>query len=135
MVSWIRWQGRKPDRPGRPKRGVRVCWEHLAEDPVKMVFNSHLRRSFNHIPEVAGNMESEWAMFRAAIAEVAAQSCSSKIAGTGRGGNPRTHWWTPEVKSIVTLQKETHKPWLAADSFQQAKQSTARVVTEKITWV
>uniref|UniRef100_A0A3Q4BX01 Phosphoinositide phospholipase C n=1 Tax=Mola mola TaxID=94237 RepID=A0A3Q4BX01_MOLML len=25
-----------------------------------MVFNSHLRRSFNHIPEVLGSMESDW---------------------------------------------------------------------------
>ncbi|KAI3374056.1 hypothetical protein L3Q82_022610 [Scortum barcoo] len=27
VVSWIRWQRRKLDRPGRPKRIVRVCWE------------------------------------------------------------------------------------------------------------
>ena len=53
--------------------------EHLAEDPVNMVFNSHLQRSFNHLPEVTGNMESEWAMFCAAIAEAAAQSCGSKV--------------------------------------------------------
>ena len=25
VVSWIRWKGRKLDRPGRPKRIVRVC--------------------------------------------------------------------------------------------------------------
>ena len=41
--SWIRWQGREPDRPGILKQLVRVCWEPLAEDPVKMVFNSHLQ--------------------------------------------------------------------------------------------
>ncbi|KAI3354781.1 hypothetical protein L3Q82_004524 [Scortum barcoo] len=29
VVSWIRWQRRKLDRPGRPKRIVRVCWELL----------------------------------------------------------------------------------------------------------
>ena len=55
------------DRPGRPKRIVRVCWERLAEAPMKMVFNSHLRRSFNHISEVVGSVKSEWAMFHAAI--------------------------------------------------------------------
>ncbi|TWW74392.1 hypothetical protein D4764_14G0003950 [Takifugu flavidus] len=27
VVSWLRWWGRMPDRPSRPKRGVRVCWE------------------------------------------------------------------------------------------------------------
>ena len=42
VVSWIRWWGRKPDRPGRPKRGVRVCWERLAEEPVKIDSKSHL---------------------------------------------------------------------------------------------
>ncbi|TWW65116.1 hypothetical protein D4764_21G0000160 [Takifugu flavidus] len=31
VVSWLRWWGRMPDRPGRPKRVVRVCWERLAE--------------------------------------------------------------------------------------------------------
>ncbi|KAI3374338.1 hypothetical protein L3Q82_006173 [Scortum barcoo] len=29
VVSWIRWQRRKLDRPGRPKRIVRVCWERM----------------------------------------------------------------------------------------------------------
>ncbi|KAI3354769.1 hypothetical protein L3Q82_004595 [Scortum barcoo] len=43
VVSWIRWQRRKLDRPGRPKRIVRVCWERLAEPSVREVFNSHLR--------------------------------------------------------------------------------------------
>ncbi|KAI3357062.1 hypothetical protein L3Q82_015445 [Scortum barcoo] len=47
VVSWIRWQRRKLDRPGRPKRIVRVCWERLAEPSVREVFNSHLRKSFS----------------------------------------------------------------------------------------
>ena len=42
-----------------------------------MVFNSLLRRSFNHILEVVGSMESEWAMFCTAIVEVV-QSCVAK---------------------------------------------------------
>ncbi|KAI3357026.1 hypothetical protein L3Q82_003658 [Scortum barcoo] len=50
VVSWIRWQRRKLDRPGRPKRIVRVCWERLAEPSVREVFNSHLRKSFSQIP-------------------------------------------------------------------------------------
>ena len=45
------------------KRIVRVCWEYLAEDPEKTVFKFHFRRSFKHIPEVVGHMESEWVMF------------------------------------------------------------------------
>ncbi|KAI3369561.1 hypothetical protein L3Q82_007770 [Scortum barcoo] len=35
VVSWLRWQRRKLDRPGRPKRIVRVCWERLAEPSVR----------------------------------------------------------------------------------------------------
>ncbi|KAI3359498.1 hypothetical protein L3Q82_013894 [Scortum barcoo] len=48
VVSWIRWQRRKLDRPGRPKRIVRVCWECLAEPSVREVFNSHLRKRTSH---------------------------------------------------------------------------------------
>uniref|UniRef100_A0A3B5RD98 Perforin-1-like n=1 Tax=Xiphophorus maculatus TaxID=8083 RepID=A0A3B5RD98_XIPMA len=50
VVSWLRWWGRKPVRPGKRKRVVRVCWERLAESPVRRSFNSHLRQSFEHVP-------------------------------------------------------------------------------------
>uniref|UniRef100_A0A8C6LYF7 Endonuclease/exonuclease/phosphatase domain-containing protein n=1 Tax=Nothobranchius furzeri TaxID=105023 RepID=A0A8C6LYF7_NOTFU len=63
VVSWIRWQGKMPRRPGRPKRIVRVCWERLAEEPVKKVFNSHLWQSFDHITRAVGGIDSEWALF------------------------------------------------------------------------
>ena len=85
-----------PVRPGRPKRVVRVCWERLAEEPVRRIFNSHLRLSFGHIPREAGDIESEWAVFRAAVAEAADQSCGRKVVGACRGSNPRTQWWTPK---------------------------------------
>ena len=78
---------RKPDRPGRSKQLVRVCCENFAEDPVIMVFSSHLRRSFNYILEVVGTMESEWVMLHVAIVKVAARSCDSKVTA-----NPRTRW-------------------------------------------
>ncbi|KAI3355926.1 hypothetical protein L3Q82_004474 [Scortum barcoo] len=70
VVSWIRWQRRKLDRPGRPKRIVRVCWERLAEPSVREVFNSHLRKSFSQIPREAGDIESEWTMFSASIVDM-----------------------------------------------------------------
>ncbi|KAI3353866.1 hypothetical protein L3Q82_005074 [Scortum barcoo] len=57
VVGWIRWWGRMLGRPGGPKQIVRVCWECLAEEPVQMVFNSHLRQSFDCIPRVAGDMD------------------------------------------------------------------------------
>ncbi|KAI3377047.1 hypothetical protein L3Q82_000049 [Scortum barcoo] len=77
VVSWIRWQRRKLDRPGRPKRIVRVCWERLAEPSVREVFNSHLRKSFSQIPREAGDIESEWTMFSASIVD--SLQCSSKL--------------------------------------------------------
>ncbi|KAI3352989.1 hypothetical protein L3Q82_019559 [Scortum barcoo] len=90
VVSWLRWQRRKLDRPGRPKRIVRVCWERLAEPCVREVFNSHLRKSFSQIPREAGDIESEWTMFSASIVDAAQclRSCGRKVSGACRGGNP-----------------------------------------------
>ena len=42
--SWI--------RPGRANRIVKFCWECLAENTVRMVFNCPFWQNFNHIPEV-----------------------------------------------------------------------------------
>ncbi|KAM4556221.1 craniofacial development protein 2-like [Fundulus diaphanus] len=81
VVSWLRWRGRKPVRPGRPKCTVRVCWERLAESPVRRSFNSHLRENFEHVPREAGDIESEWTMFRASIVEAASRSCGRKVVG------------------------------------------------------
>ncbi|TWW61106.1 hypothetical protein D4764_05G0011960 [Takifugu flavidus] len=134
VVSWIRW---KPPRgPGRPKRLVRVCWERLVEEPVRLVFNSHLQQSFDRVPRAVGDIESEWAMFRFAIVEAAVASCGCKAAGAGRGDNPRTRWWTPEVREAVKLKKEAYRSWLvcgsleAADRYRLAKQVAAATVTE-----
>ncbi|KAI3353340.1 hypothetical protein L3Q82_019871, partial [Scortum barcoo] len=117
VVSWIRWQRRKLDRPGRPKRIVRVCWErNLAEPSVREVFNSHLRKSFSQIPREAGDIESEWTMFSASIVDAAwfevvdARSLVPVVAVA----TPRTRWWTPK---------------------KQAKQATARTVLEAKTRV
>ena len=141
VVSWIRWRGRLPDRPGKPKRVVRVNWERLVEAPVRGVFNSHLRRNFSCIPGEVGDMESEWAMFRASIAEAAARSCGQKAVGACRGGNQRTRWWTPAVKEAVRLKKEAFRAWLAqgspetADRYRQARRAAASAVTKAKTQV
>ncbi|KAI3359362.1 hypothetical protein L3Q82_002862 [Scortum barcoo] len=141
VVSWIRWQRRKLDRPGRPKRIVRVCWERLAEPSVREVFNSHLRKSFSQIPREAGDIESEWTMFSASIVDAAVRSCGRKVSGACRGGNPRTRWWTPEVRDAVRLKKESYRTMLACgtpdavDRYRQAKQAAARTVLEAKTRV
>ncbi|KAI3367295.1 hypothetical protein L3Q82_008347 [Scortum barcoo] len=84
VVSWIFWQRRKLDRPGR----VRVCWERLAKPSVREVFNSHLRQNFSQIPREAGDIESEWTMFSASIVERVRQlrSCGRKVSGACHGG-------------------------------------------------
>ncbi|KAK0151552.1 hypothetical protein N1851_007152 [Merluccius polli] len=136
VVSWLRWWGRMPVRPGRPKRIVRVCWERLAESAVRESFNSHLRESFDHVPGEAGDIESEWAMFRASIVKAADQSCGRKVVGACRGGNSRTRWWTPAVRDAVKLKKESYRTFLAcgtpeaAGRYRQAKRSAAVAVTE-----
>ncbi|KAI3363918.1 hypothetical protein L3Q82_001515 [Scortum barcoo] len=142
VVSWIRWQRRKLDRPGRPKRIVRVCWERLAEPSVREVFNSHLRKSFSQIPREAGDIESEWTMFSASIVETRQfEVVDASVSGACRGGNPRTRWWTPEVRDAVRLKKESYRTMLACgtpdavDRYRQAKQATARAVLEAKTRV
>ena len=79
-------------RPGRPKPAVQVCWEHLAESPIRQSFNSHLRAKFDHVPGEAEDIDSEWALFRASIVEVAGQSCGRKVVHACCGGNTHTHW-------------------------------------------
>ncbi|KAI3353028.1 hypothetical protein L3Q82_019600 [Scortum barcoo] len=145
VVSWIRWQRRKLDRPGRPKRIVRVCWERLAEPSVREVFNSHLRKSFSQIPREAGDIESEWTMFSASIVDAMAGSklWTQGLSGACRGMavTSRTRWWTPEVRDAVRLKKESYRTMLACgtpdavDRYRQAKQAAARTVLEAKTRV
>ncbi|KAK3515853.1 hypothetical protein QTP70_034764, partial [Hemibagrus guttatus] len=130
-----------PDRLGRPKRIVGVCGERLADPSVRGVFNSHLQESFNQIPREVGDIESEWTMFSSSIVDAAIRSCGRKVSGAGRGSNPRTQWWTLEVRDAVKLKKESYRAWLArgtleaAEAYRQAKQTTAVVVSEAKTRV
>ncbi|KAK3536657.1 hypothetical protein QTP86_015466, partial [Hemibagrus guttatus] len=141
VVSWIRLQRRMPDRLGRPKRIVRVCWEYLADPSVRGVFNSHLRESFNQIPREVGDIESEWTMFSSSIVDAAIRSSGRMVSGAGRGDNPRTQWWTLEVRDAVKLKKESYRAWLArgtpeaAEAYRQAKRTTAVVVSKAKTRV
>ncbi|KAK3530905.1 hypothetical protein QTP70_005451 [Hemibagrus guttatus] len=113
VVSWIRLRRRMLDRLGRPKRIVRVCWEHLADPSVRGVFNSHLRESFNQIPREVGDIESEWTMFSSSIVDAAIRSCGRKVSGAGCGGKPQTQCWKQEVRDAVKLKKEFYRAWLA----------------------
>ncbi|KAK3508713.1 hypothetical protein QTP70_004268 [Hemibagrus guttatus] len=91
VVSWICLRRRMPDRLGRPKRIVGVCWECLAYPSVRGVFNSHLRESFNQILREVGDIESEWTTFSSSIVDAAIRSCVCKVSGAGRG-HGGGHW-------------------------------------------
>ncbi|KAK3557563.1 hypothetical protein QTP70_030496 [Hemibagrus guttatus] len=114
------------------KRGAELSTDHH----LVGVFNSHLRESFNQIPREVGDIESEWTMFSTSIVDAAIRSCGHKVSGAGCGGNPRTQWWTLEVRDAVKLKKESHQAWLArgtpeaAEAYRQAKRTTAMVVAE-----
>ncbi|KAI3362807.1 hypothetical protein L3Q82_001854 [Scortum barcoo] len=70
-------------------------------------------------------------MFSASIVDAAVRSCGRKVSGACRGGNPRTRWWTPEVRDAVRLKKESYRTMLACgtpdavDRYRQAKQAAA----------
>ncbi|KAK3521648.1 hypothetical protein QTP70_014696, partial [Hemibagrus guttatus] len=76
---------------------------------VRGVFNSYLQESFNQIPREVGDIESEWTMFSSSIVDAAIRSCGCKVTGAGRGGNPRTQWWSLEVRDAVKLKKESYR--------------------------
>lgn len=50
-------------------------------------------------------MRSEWSIVEARVV--------SRPIGPRRGGNPRTWWWTPEVRNVIRLKKESYGAWLA----------------------
>ncbi|KAI3351407.1 hypothetical protein L3Q82_020218 [Scortum barcoo] len=52
------------------------------------------------------DIESEWTMFSASIVDAKVRSCGRKVSGACRGGNPRTRWWTPEVRDAVRQTEE-----------------------------
>ncbi|KAI3377927.1 hypothetical protein L3Q82_009055 [Scortum barcoo] len=70
-------------------------------------------------------------------------SCGRKVSGACRGGNPRTRWWTPEVRDAVRLKKESLSDHVGLwdswtqliNRYRQAKQAAARTVLEAKTRV
>ncbi|KAK0132400.1 Craniofacial development protein 2 [Merluccius polli] len=113
----------------RAKRGAELSTEyHLVVSGCdggggcRESFNSHLRESFDHVPGEAGDIESEWAMFRVSIVKASDGSCGRKVV-------------VPAVADAVKL-KESYRTFLAcgtpeaAGRYWQAKRSAAVAVTE-----
>ncbi|KAK3544500.1 hypothetical protein QTP86_013300 [Hemibagrus guttatus] len=86
-------------------------WPHVLDIRVKRgaeLSTDHHLVSFNQIPREVGDIESEWTMFSSLIVDAAIWSCGRKVSGAGCGGNPRTQWWTLEVRDAVKLKKESY---------------------------
>ncbi|KAK3538632.1 hypothetical protein QTP86_009150 [Hemibagrus guttatus] len=115
----------------RVKRGAELSTDH------------HLvvRGSSTPTSRRVSTIESEWTMFSTSIVDAATWSCGCKVSGAGCGGNPRTQWWTLEVRDAIKLKKESYRAWLvrgtleAAEAYRQAKWTTAVVVSEAKTRV
>ncbi|KAK3539185.1 hypothetical protein QTP86_028803 [Hemibagrus guttatus] len=94
-----------------------------------------------HVLDTRVKRGAEPDMFSTSIVDAAIRSCGRKVSGAGRGGNPRTQWWTLEVRDAVKLKKESYRAWLAwgtpeaAEAYRQAKRTTAMVVSETKTRV
>ncbi|KAK3565586.1 hypothetical protein QTP86_012900 [Hemibagrus guttatus] len=112
---------------------------HVLDTQVKReveLSTDHHLVSFNQILREVGDIESEWTMFSFSIVDTAIRSCGRKVSVAGCGGNPRTQWWTLEVRDAVKLKKESYQAWLArgtleaAEAYRQAKRTAAGVFSE-----
>lgn len=84
---------------------VGVCWDHLAESPVRLVLN------FNQIPKEAGAIERT--TFSASIVNTTICSRGRRISFMCRDCNPQHQWWALKVRDAVRLKKESYQAWLA----------------------
>ncbi|KAI3364655.1 hypothetical protein L3Q82_011436 [Scortum barcoo] len=105
VVSWIRWQ----------EEEVGQTWQ-------AQTFRGRL-----------GTLSPSGPCSLPPLSTLAVRSCGRKVSGACRGGNPRTRWWTPEVRDAVRLKKESYRTMLACGTpdavdryHRQAKQAAAR---------
>lgn len=78
--------------PGAPKCIVRVCWECLIKAVVHEIFNSHQ------------SISAEGSFSAPLLLRLLHGGC--KVVGAGRGDNPGTSWWTPEVEAKTWIWGE-----------------------------
>lgn len=90
VLSWICWQGKKMERPERPKPIVKVYWEQVMELSDTKDFNYHLQEKFDLILREAGDIKSKWTMLSTSIGGTAVWSC--KVSSIGHSDTPLTRW-------------------------------------------
>ncbi|KAI3371890.1 hypothetical protein L3Q82_006770 [Scortum barcoo] len=119
VVSWLRWQRRKlEDRPGRPKRIVRVCWERLAELPLSGRSSTPTSGRASH-------------RFRGRLETLSPSGpCSLPPLSTRQFEVVDARSLVPVVVAIPNPVVDT-----GIDRYQQAKQAAARTVLEAKTRV
>lgn len=88
VVSWIKWQGRLPTQTNCEGE-LREFGRGSCPIDLKELF---LWRSYSLIPREAGDMETEWGLFKASIVGAAASMC---------GCRGWTRWWTLTVREAV----------------------------------
>lgn len=95
-------KGRKPDGPGRLKRAVSFRRECLDEVSVQDEFNSHLWKNFSHMLSEAGDIKSEWTIFKALIITAAVTRFGQKAVVCVAAVNPGPaggHQWRGKLSS------------------------------------
>jgi len=136
VVSRIRFEGRRPDRPRTPKRTTRIRWEELANDSVRTAFEAHILNRYSMTPNATESAEEEWRLFKEAVIEAATEACGLKRVGAAFGGGQRTPWWNEEVKLTVQRKKTAFKEMLcnktpdAINKYRAARKEAAKTVSE-----
>ncbi len=133
VVGWVRWWGKPLDKSGYV---VTVNW--VMPRPCRHPLSAWPSTLTSIGVSLASlwRLGTEWLIFKAFIAEAAAESCGIRVKGVTKGSNPRMPWWTLMVKEAVWLRKETFGDKLsqgtpeAVARYRQAQRMVALAVTE-----
>ncbi|KAI3377376.1 hypothetical protein L3Q82_008565 [Scortum barcoo] len=120
VVSWIRWQRRKLDRPGRPKRIVRVCWERLWPSPLSGRSSTPTSGRASH-------------RFRGRLETLSPKSGPCSLPPLSTQGCSKL--WTQGLWCLSWRQPPNPVVDTGIDRYRQAKQAAARTVLEAKTRV
>lgn len=103
----------------------------MAEDPVQKIFNFHFWRKYSFIPRKAGDMESEWNLFKAFIAEKDCFKLWLECCWLLLRQQPKNMLVREAVKKKVAFWVWlTHGSSNAANRYRQARGTVATVVVK-----
>ena len=99
---------------------------------IKRQFASSSSSNFWQLPNVSGNIEKEWLLFRSTIISSAAESCGRKrLKVVGNSEKKTTPCWNQKIKEAIRAKKETLKALLQdrSSSDLQSRPTKARKKT------